>query len=416
MLESVVKAYPDLDLGIHVVWAAMLGGDTEEAAREISKMFDDPRVKQYWDPKKLLGTIYSARVYPGYLAAIDEKMKVTYSADHWWHHQGRDWKSIKPEKSPFWDVAFTYDKGATWDKAPPVPRGLVKPLAFYGEQPDGPTGLFFTDFKKAPFDGDWIEELASAMTQLTGRMPKEPSGPSELKPAARRAGCGGDAYQLPFVFKLAGVQDSRKNAVEASVSAMKDVMRATFDTKSKIITILAAPGGTVTNDRLLEFLALAGYEPREPSQSELEQAMIMLWAGGPTSVAAAETVDQTLFDNVATTLSERYFDEAFRRNELPALVYLYRERAALAVSFEGEREVVQEFLANIPASHLALISNASLERIMDELARRSTPSFGFELIEFDGKQYAVNVLEEGPAAVAGLRRGDRIVTVDGADR
>lgn len=130
-------------------------------------------------------------------------------------------------------------------------------------------------------------------------------------------------------------------------------------------------------------------------------------------VGAAETEDQTLFENVVKALSERYYDESFRRNMLPELVNLYRERAARATNFEQHREVVQEFLANIPASHLGLVSAASRKLMMNELAGRSAPSFGFELIEYDGKQYAFNVLEEGPAARAGLRRGDRIVTVDG---
>ena len=61
MLESVVAGFPDLDLGIHVVWAPMLGSDDEESARKISKMFDDPRVEQYWDPDRRLGTSYSAK-------------------------------------------------------------------------------------------------------------------------------------------------------------------------------------------------------------------------------------------------------------------------------------------------------------------------------------------------------------------
>jgi len=128
---------------------------------------------------------------------------------------------------------------------------------------------------------------------------------------------------------------------------------------------------------------------------------------------AAEADEQTLFENVANALSERYYDQQFRQNELPRLVELYRDRAARAVGFEEHREVVHEFLTNIPATHLALISAASREGMMSELAGRSAPSFGFELIEVDGKHYAFNVLEDGPAALAGLRRGDRIVTVDG---
>jgi len=127
----------------------------------------------------------------------------------------------------------------------------------------------------------------------------------------------------------------------------------------------------------------------------------------------AKEAKESLFENVAGVLSERYYDESFRKNELPRIVELYRPMAAQATSFEQERDIVQQFLSNIPATHLALISNASRTHMMHELASEASPTFGFELIEYDGKHYAHDVLEDGPAANAGLRRGDRFVTVDG---
>lgn len=148
----------------------------------------------------------------------------------------------------------------------------------------------------------------------------------------------------------------------------------------------------------------------------MRKAFLLVVATLPLALAAAaaaENEEQTLFGNVVKALSERYYDEAFRRDVLPEFVNLYSERAALTASFEEHRELVHEFLSNIPASHLALISAESRERMMNELTGRPAPSFGFELIEYDGKQYAFNVLEEGPAAKAGLRRGDRIITVNG---
>ncbi len=150
-------------------------------------------------------------------------------------------------------------------------------------------------------------------------------------------------------------------------------------------------------------------------------ALFLLAAMLPVSAAVAElevekTVEKTkesLFDNVATVLSERFYDEAFRENELPQLVRTYGARAARATSFEAECDVVQEFLSNIPATHTALIEEKSFDALHHDLFGTAEPSFGFELIEYDGKQYAFNVLEAGPADAAGLRRGDRIVTIDG---
>ena len=172
VLESVVAGYPGLELGIHVVWAPMLGSDNEEAARKASKMFDDPRVEQYWDSNRLLGTSYAARVFPSYLVDMEKGMDAALPADHWWRERERSWKNTKPEQAPLWDVAFMYAKGTTWGRTPPVPHGMVKQIFFYGEQENDPTGMFFTDFKRPPRDGDWIAEVALAMTALVGRAPK----------------------------------------------------------------------------------------------------------------------------------------------------------------------------------------------------------------------------------------------------
>jgi carboxyl-terminal processing protease len=133
-------------------------------------------------------------------------------------------------------------------------------------------------------------------------------------------------------------------------------------------------------------------------------------------IGAADDVDDTpksLFENVATVLAERFYDEEFREGELPKLIEQYRERAAKAETLDAQCDVVQRFLSNIPATHMALIRSDSFDKMHEELRGVSAPTFGFELIEYDGKHYAFNVLEEGPADKAGLRRGDRIVLIDG---
>ncbi|MGD2110035.1 MAG: S41 family peptidase [Phycisphaerae bacterium] len=127
----------------------------------------------------------------------------------------------------------------------------------------------------------------------------------------------------------------------------------------------------------------------------------------------AGRAEEGLFENVAAVLAERFYDEDFRQNELPKVIERYRKRAAEAADFEAECDVVQAFLSNIPATHTALIRSDVFDGMHKELSGVSVPTFGFELIEYDGKQYAFNVLEKGPAASAGLRRGDRIVLIDG---
>ena len=134
--------------------------------------------------------------HPAYLVDMEQGMDAALPAEHWWRERERNWKNVKPEQAPLWDVAFTYDKGSEWGAAPPVPRGMVKQVFFYGEQADGPTGMFFTDFKKEPADGDWISKVALAMASLTGKEPKKTTSPLATTPAASIAGCEGGAMKV----------------------------------------------------------------------------------------------------------------------------------------------------------------------------------------------------------------------------
>lgn len=106
----------------------------------------------------------------------------------------------------------------------------------------------------------------------------------------------------------------------------------------------------------------------------------------------------SLFENVATVLQKKYYDEGFRANELPKLVAQYAERAKRAATLRQQREVVQEMLSRIPATHLGLLSQQSFRYVTDDLLGRAYPTFGFQLLQQGGKYYAFAVLEGGPAA------------------
>lgn len=128
----------------------------------------------------------------------------------------------------------------------------------------------------------------------------------------------------------------------------------------------------------------------------------------------AEAAEEpSLYDNVVEQLSTRYVDEDFRENKLPELVERYRPLAEAAETLEEAREATHALLRNIPATHLGLFSRTSYDRLMGELRNRSGPCLGFEVLDLDGKFYVHNLLEGGPAEQAGLRRGDRVVSVDG---
>lgn len=344
VLESVVAGYPDLDLGIHVVWAPMLGGDDEEAARKISKMFDDPRVEQYWDPERLLGTSYSAHVFPSYLIDMEKGLNAALPADHWWREQERNWKNTKPRHAPLWDVAFTYDKGANWGKTPPVPHEMIKQMFFYGDEENGPTGMFFTDFRKPPRDGDWIAEVGAAMTSLVGRKPKPFAAAAQSEAVGGDAGCEGTTFKVSMIaLKLSDLKEAQVGRVERALRAVKGVLSASVDRESKIATVFVDADGSATADTLLEFLERAGYDGREANEQELGHALDAIRAAGPIVIQRAEESpdDPTVtFPDTPVGRIAQAFVGAFNsgdESKMRAFAETHRSKSALESASMKER-------------------------------------------------------------------------------
>ncbi|RMF73451.1 MAG: PDZ domain-containing protein [Planctomycetota bacterium] len=134
---------------------------------------------------------------------------------------------------------------------------------------------------------------------------------------------------------------------------------------------------------------------------------------GFAAALAAERVAGEMFDRAAETLRQHYYDKQFRTERLPQLIERFRPLALAARTRDEERAAVHALLAEIPATHMGVISKSAMDALMRDLRCSAAPTLGFELIEYDGKQFAHQVLEGGPAAQAGLLRGDRIVAIDG---
>ncbi|HWP44957.1 MAG TPA: S41 family peptidase [Blastocatellia bacterium] len=131
-----------------------------------------------------------------------------------------------------------------------------------------------------------------------------------------------------------------------------------------------------------------------------------------TAFVARET-SGTLFENVAAVLKKRYYDGRFRAEVLPGLILRYEERARRATTLDQQRDVVQEFLSHIPASHLGLLSKRTHRYMIYDLLGRPYPTFGFQLTQIRGEFYASAVLEGGPAQRAGVLAWDRVISIDG---
>ena len=131
------------------------------------------------------------------------------------------------------------------------------------------------------------------------------------------------------------------------------------------------------------------------------------------SMIVARETTGSLFDNVASVLLKKYYDERFRSNDLPKLISQFAERAKQTKELRDQRGLVEEFLSHIPASHLGLLSKQTHHLIALDLEGQLYPTFGFQLMNLKGKFYAAFILEGGPGERAGLLNWDRVVSVDG---
>jgi hypothetical protein len=96
VLKGIIKSFPDANMDVLVVWIAMMGGDTYEAAQKAAHTFNDGRVKQFFDPKQIAGR------------AIADSL-------------GHDGEVA-------WDFYLFYPVQSTWRELPPAPEVYMHQL------------------------------------------------------------------------------------------------------------------------------------------------------------------------------------------------------------------------------------------------------------------------------------------------
>ena len=132
---------------------------------------------------------------------------------------------------------------------------------------------------------------------------------------------------------------------------------------------------------------------------------------------AAEPIGEQVFDQVATTVSVRYYDPSFHGVDWPALVAAYRPRVSAARTESERYRLLGEMLAKLGDSHTAVFSPADVSQVQDQVAQ----ALGAAFVTLGRDRVVARVAPRSPAADAGLRPGlivadERGNDVDGGAR
>lgn len=153
--EAVKEAVLPLGEGVEVfvVWTPMLDGDGAEAASRSSAILRAPRVRQYWDPTRRVGTAFRNDVFPDAV----ERMKRSLPSDHVLrpYFAGRD------PSQPEWDIYLFFDPGVEWGAGAPLPaRWVRQTMLFPAKGKEKPNSVLWTnDYASAPTEGRLADEL-----------------------------------------------------------------------------------------------------------------------------------------------------------------------------------------------------------------------------------------------------------------
>lgn len=123
-----------------------------------------------------------------------------------------------------------------------------------------------------------------------------------------------------------------------------------------------------------------------------------------------------LLDEAWTVVKKNFYDGGFHGKDWEAVRELYRPEAAKARTRREVYAAINRMLAELEASHCVLIEgDVYRDNIAPEFAARPTLRPGFDLVGLEGGLFVGSLYEKGPAERAGLRLGDRVLSINGRE-
>jgi copper chaperone CopZ len=150
------------DREVFVVWAPMLDGDDAAAATRASATLAAPRVHQYWDPERRVGTAFRKDLFPD----AASRMRRSVSAGHpFAEHLGQ-----REDTQPEWDIYTFYDAGTEWRERAPMPAHWVRQTARLQRDGKGLISLMWIDdYARHPVEGSLTDQLRLLLRPTAAR-------------------------------------------------------------------------------------------------------------------------------------------------------------------------------------------------------------------------------------------------------
>lgn len=137
--------------------------------------------------------------------------------------------------------------------------------------------------------------------------------------------------------------------------------------------------------------------------------------GGPVAADdALPPLDPSILEQAWQRVKSAFYDPNYHGVDWDKVLERYRPRAQAALTQREVREVVTEMLGELKASHTELLEPLYMKRFIEEGPRQlPVPQFGMTLTRLEGGFFVSRILPGSSSAAAGIRRGDRLVAIEG---
>jgi C-terminal processing protease CtpA/Prc len=133
------------------------------------------------------------------------------------------------------------------------------------------------------------------------------------------------------------------------------------------------------------------------------------------ALAHATEEGEVLLDDVTAAIERRYYARReLDRSALEAERDALRDAMRIAPTRRAEIAVANALVATLGVSHTFVLPRAAYEDLyLTEMQGKLAPHYGFTLDAREERLFVDQLLDGAPAEIAGLRRGDEVLAIDG---